>query len=264
MSDEGDLGGAMKVHEETRKTAEELGDKRGVAMAIYNMGEMERLQGNLPRSRTLFDEALTLRRSLEDKSAIARTQTSIGMGIDGAGPLARGEKTHEEALALQESVGDKLGIARVRNLLGSLTLHEGRPVDAQTSIRQAATEFHQMKALDEEAAALAGLARALLAERKTEEADRAIQEAVRLVKDSRNRQWRLEVDLGQGASPPPPEAQRPRPGCGSYRLTPGALWGSSWKQASRLQRLNQPRARPSKGERVSIRSSSRPRARDSC
>ena len=197
MSDEGDLGGAMKVYEETRKTAEELGDKRGVAMAIYNMGEMERLQGNLPRSRTLFDEALTLRRSLEDKSAIARTQTSIGMVLTAQARLPEARKSYEEALALQESVGDKLGIARVRNLLGSLTLHEGRPVDAQTSIRQAATEFHQMKALDEEAAALAGLARALLAERKTEEADRAIQEAVRLVKDSRNRQWRLEVDLGQ-------------------------------------------------------------------
>ena len=45
MSDEGDLNGAMKVYEETLQTAEELGDKRSVAMAWFNMGEMERLQG---------------------------------------------------------------------------------------------------------------------------------------------------------------------------------------------------------------------------
>ena len=166
-------------------------------MSLYNMGEMERLQGNLPRSRTLFDQALTLRRSLEDKSAVARTLTSIGLVLTAQARLPEARKSYEEALALQESVGEKLGIARVRNLLGSLTFHEGRAAEAQASIREAATELHQLKAFDEEAAALAGLARVLLAERKNEEADRAMQEAVRLAKDSRNRQWRLEVDLGQ-------------------------------------------------------------------
>ena len=42
---------------------------------------------------------------------------------------------------------------------------------------------------------MAGLARALLAERKSQEAELAVQEAARLVKNSRNRQWLLEVDL---------------------------------------------------------------------
>jgi tetratricopeptide (TPR) repeat protein len=197
MSDEGDLSGAMKIYAETRKTAEELGDKRGAAMSTYNMGEMERLLGNLPRSRTLFDEALTLRRSLEDKGAVARTVTSIGLVQTAQARLPEARKSYEEALALQENVGDKLGIARVRNLLGSLALHEGRLAEAQASIRQAAREFHELKALDEEGAALATLARAYLSERNNQEAERAIDEAVRLVKDSRNRQWRLEVELGQ-------------------------------------------------------------------
>ena len=195
MSDEGDLTGAMKVYDETLKTAEELGDKRSVAMAWYNMGEMERLQGHLTKSRSLLDQALALRRSLEDRSAVARTVTSIGMVLAVQARLPEARKSYEEALALQEGVGDKLGIARVRNLLGVLALHEGRPAEAQTSIRQAATQLHELKALDEEAAALAGLVPALLAERKNQEAERAIQDATRLVKDSRNRQWRLEVDL---------------------------------------------------------------------
>ena len=195
MSDEGDLTGAMKVYDETLKTAEELGDKRSVAMAWYNMGEMERLQGHLTKSHSLLDQALALRRSLEDRSAVARTLTSIGMVLAVQARLPEARKSYEEALALQEGVGDKLGIARVQNLLGVLALHEGRPAEAQTSIRQAATRLHELKALDEEAAALAGLVPALLAERKNQEAERAIQDATRLVKDSRNRQWRLEVDL---------------------------------------------------------------------
>jgi tetratricopeptide (TPR) repeat protein len=195
MSDEGDLAGAMTVYEETARTAEELGEKRGLAIAWYNMGEMERLQGNLPRSRSLFDQALVLRRSLEDKSAVARTLTSIGMVLTAQGRLPEARKSYEEALALQESVGDKLGLARVRHFLGWLAFYEGRPADAESLIRQATEQLHELKAFDEKGATLASLVRPLLAEGKNQEAERTIQEAARLVSDSRNRQWRLEVEF---------------------------------------------------------------------
>ena len=59
----------------------------------------------------------------------------------------------------------------VQYFLGVADLHEGRPAEAQASLRQAATQFRELKASDEEGAALAVLARALLAERKTQEAD---------------------------------------------------------------------------------------------
>jgi tetratricopeptide (TPR) repeat protein len=157
---------------------------------------MERLQGNLPRSRALFDQALALRRSLEDKSAVARTLTSIGMVLTAQARLPEARTSYEEALALQESVGDKLGIARVRHFLGWLAFYEGRPADAESSIRQATEQLHELKAFDEKSATLASLVRPLLAERKNQEAERTIQEAARLVSDSRNRQWRLEVELG--------------------------------------------------------------------
>ena len=196
MADEGDLTGAMKVYEETAKTAEAFGEKRGLAIAWYNMGEMERLQGNLAQSRSRFDQALALRRSLEDKSAIARTLTSIGIVLTAQARLPEARKAYEEALALQEGVGDKLGIARVRHFLGWLAFYEGRPADAESSIRQATGQLHELKAFDEEGATLATLVRPLLAGNKNQEAERTIQEAARLVKDSRNRQWRLEVELG--------------------------------------------------------------------
>ena len=58
------------------------------------------------------------------------------------------------------------------------TFTKGDPPKHRTSIRQAATQLHELKASDEEGAALAGLARALLAERKSQEAEQAIQEAL--------------------------------------------------------------------------------------
>ena len=198
MSDEGDLGGAMKLYGETRLAAEELGDKRSVALAWFNMGEMERLQGNLSGSRTSYDQALALRRSLEDKSAVARTLASIGMVQAAQARPAEARKTYEEALALLEDVGEKQGIARVHNFIGALNLHEGRSADAQKLLRQAASEFRELKADDEQAATLAVLARALLAEQKNSEAEKTIQEALRLVEGTSNRQWHLEVGIAAG------------------------------------------------------------------
>jgi tetratricopeptide (TPR) repeat protein len=195
MSDEGDLSGAMKVYEETLVTAEELGDKRGSAMARYNMGEMERLQGHLPRARTLLDQSLELRRALEDKGAVARSLASIGLVQTAQARLTEARKTYDEALALQKEVGDKVGIGRVRYFQGTLSLHEGRPAEAQSALREAAAQFRELKASDDEAAALGMLARALLADQKNRDAERAAQDALHLVRDSRNRVSMLEAGL---------------------------------------------------------------------
>jgi tetratricopeptide (TPR) repeat protein len=112
--------------------------------------------------------------------------------------FSEARKTYEEALALLESVGEKQGIARVHNFIGTLNLHEGRPGDAQKLLRQAATEFQALKAADEHAATLAVLAKALLAEGRNPEAEKTIQEALRLVAPTSNRQWHLEVGIAAG------------------------------------------------------------------
>ena len=195
MGDEGQLSEAEKMYQETLGTSQEIGDKSLIALAWFNMAEMERLQGDLPGSRTLYDQALELRRSLEDKSGVARTLAGIGMTLTAQGRLAEARKSYEEALSLQQAVGEKVGITRLHYFLGSLTLQEGRAAEAQSSLRQAAMQFRELKASDEEAAALAVLATALLADGKTQEADRTMEDALRLVRNSRNRQWILEVGL---------------------------------------------------------------------
>ena len=195
ISDQGDLNEARKMYEETLATSQELGDKRSVARAWFNMGEMERLQGNLPRARTLFDQALALRQSLEDKSGVAQTLVSVGLVLTAQARLAEARKTYEDALGVQKGLGEKGSAARTQWLLGSLALHEGQPANAQAFLRQAATQFHELKAIDDESAALAALAGALLADKKTQEADQAIQQALRLVEKSRNRLSLFEVGL---------------------------------------------------------------------
>ena len=195
ISDQGDLNEASKMYEETLATSQEVGDKRSVARAWFNMGEMERLQGNLPRARMLFDQALSLRQSLEDKSGVAQTRVSVGLVLTAQGRLAEARKSYDEAYATQKNLGEKAAAARTQWLMGSLTIHEGRPAEAQASLREAAAQFHELKASDDESAALAALARALLADKKTQEADQTIQQALRLAEKSRNRLSIFEVGL---------------------------------------------------------------------
>jgi tetratricopeptide (TPR) repeat protein len=111
------------------------------------------------------------------------------------GQLPEARKSYEEALALQSEVGDKVGIARIRYFLGSLAVHENRMADAEASLREAAAQFRELKASDEEGSAMGMRARALVAQKNTRDADATIQEAMRLVRDSRNRVSIFEVDL---------------------------------------------------------------------
>ena len=83
----------------------------------------------------------------------------------------------------------------MHNFIGTLNLHEARSADAQKLLRQAEAEFRELKAADEKAASLAVLAKALLAEGKNQEAEKTIQEALRLVAPTSNRQWHLEVGI---------------------------------------------------------------------
>jgi hypothetical protein len=62
-------------------------------------------------------------------------------------------------------------------------------------LRQAATEFRELEAADDQAATLAVIANALLAAGKTQEADRTMKEALRLVEPTSNRQSHLEVGV---------------------------------------------------------------------
>jgi Tetratricopeptide repeat len=98
----------------------------------------------------------------------------------------RGRRTTKRSRFKRKSA-TRVGIARVQYFLGTLTLHDGRPAEAQASLREAAAQLRELKAPDDEAATLGMLARAFLAEQKNRDAERASQEAMLLVRSSRNR-----------------------------------------------------------------------------
>jgi len=90
---QGEYGRATPLLEESVALAREVGDKRGLAFALLNLGEVAFRQGDYERARPFYEESLRLRRELENTEGIA-------MSLAGLGDLARAQGNHGRAARL--------------------------------------------------------------------------------------------------------------------------------------------------------------------
>jgi tetratricopeptide (TPR) repeat protein len=149
----------------------EMGDRRGLARALYNAGESLKLQGEIARARTTYEEALSIRRTIEDPASVATSLYGVGhiAGVQGdlataekgaqrgarngpapgsatadgvfdiqlgdialmRGDFALAKQRHNDALAIRTALGEKGTAAESRSALAVIALEEGRAADAE-------------------------------------------------------------------------------------------------------------------------------------
>jgi tetratricopeptide (TPR) repeat protein len=136
----GDLPGAVQYFDRAAKLHEETGHKRGSGYALTGWGLVLLEQGRLTDARAKLQEALAIRKDLAEDSTLAQSWLS----------------------------------------LAQLSLEENRAAEAEKLARDAAVEFAKDKAVENETAARATLACALLAQQKFPEARAAADQAVAL------------------------------------------------------------------------------------
>lgn len=99
--------------------AQEVGDKRNIAIALANMGNLAAAEGDFVSARSLYEETLALRRELADKRGIVLSLVGLGsvivesaatMGAPGRPEAARGTRVLGAVEALLESTGTGLDI----------------------------------------------------------------------------------------------------------------------------------------------------------
>ena len=88
--------------------------------------------------------------------------------------FASAQKDYEQALALRRELGEKDGIAQTQVALSEFLMEDGRGSDSEAVLRAARDHFHEVGLKDDEIWATAVLTRGLLAENKTEEAEREV------------------------------------------------------------------------------------------
>jgi predicted ATPase len=123
---QGDYPRAKAFAEQNLDLFRVLGDQRGIANTLSNMGAMAVEQGDYTEARPLLVESLALRRSLGDTWGIAAALNNLARAFEGEGDYAQAEDLYTESLALFRDVADKSNIVNPTANLGWMTLAQGQ------------------------------------------------------------------------------------------------------------------------------------------
>jgi predicted ATPase/class 3 adenylate cyclase len=123
---------ALKHYEQSLEIRRKLGDERGIAATLNNLGMAHEYQRNYEKARPLFEEALGLFRKLGQDGAVATCLHNLAgvQGADGDYPEAEGNAG--EALQIFRKIGDQVGVAAALRVLGNLSRSRGDVHHAQS------------------------------------------------------------------------------------------------------------------------------------
>jgi tetratricopeptide (TPR) repeat protein/TolB-like protein len=169
-SDEGDLAGAKKKFEASLALSREVDNKTDIAATQIGLAATLTEAGDLPSAKHLEEQALESFRQVGDKGGVAATLSALADTVSEQGDLVAAKTMYEQAMAIRSGSGRKGSIAGSRLDLAQLAVRDGRPVDAETLARDAKEEFLKEKQSDMEITADTVLVRALLAQKRSTQA----------------------------------------------------------------------------------------------
>jgi eukaryotic-like serine/threonine-protein kinase len=195
---QGDLMEAKRLLEQSIPEYQAVDDKEGVALNQDSLGDIWRQNGELDKADTAYQQAEVIARKIEDKDATAFALNGMGDVALDRGDLALAGRRYKEALALRTEAGEKQLAAQSRVSLAKLAIEEGHSPDAEISARSCKEQFHTEQQSDDELSANIVLIEALLAQGKQGEAEKEMEAARRLGKQSQNRFLSLQFELVSG------------------------------------------------------------------
>jgi predicted ATPase/class 3 adenylate cyclase len=116
----------------------ELGDMRGIALALDRLGMAAWRRGNFEAARSLLEEDLSLFRRLGDKERVAWSLFTLGLLDSKQGEYTRAQALFEESLAMHRALGNKRGVAASLNqLAGGILVTQGNYELARSLLEEA-------------------------------------------------------------------------------------------------------------------------------
>jgi len=179
LKDLGRLDDAVTAHEEASRRAEEIGDKRQVAVSKNQLGLVRLLQARYGDARKDFDEARRIFESLGEPRSVAALWHQIGLMHRRAGELEQSEHTLRQSLSM--SVQQKILAGEAASLyeLGNLYGDMGQLEEAVKCFRQSADVYVRLKDQRTEGTARTYMAETLI---KLGEYNEARRELLRAIK----------------------------------------------------------------------------------
>ena len=118
--DEGDFASARRLQEESLALARELGHWSGIANSLGSLGNIALYQADYPAARALFEECLAIMRKLGDRGGTGSALNNLGNVAYEQGDYPGARARLEESLAIKRDLGDRYSIANSLNILGDV------------------------------------------------------------------------------------------------------------------------------------------------
>ncbi len=135
--DRGEYEVAVAAFSETRAVWQQLGDQRGEASALSDLGVAHQKMGNLADSEMAYNEALTLYEALGDEQGQATVLGNLATLMKRRGAAEQAESLLKEAADLFCELGKREHEADTLRLLAQIQLQRGGWLDAILSYHRA-------------------------------------------------------------------------------------------------------------------------------
>lgn len=139
-----EIAAARADLEELVSIAKAVDDRVTEARAYTQIGDVERLAGNLAEAGRIFTMAIGMWRDLGDAGGEADALRAWAMSDIFGGVLEEGTEKTVQALEISREIGDKRGEASAYQSLGWIAFRRGDPVAAEAWIGQALALFGEL------------------------------------------------------------------------------------------------------------------------
>jgi predicted ATPase/class 3 adenylate cyclase len=155
---QGDSRRARELAELGLALYEGLGDRRGTAIMLRDLGAAAVRGGEHAEATAYYERSAALLEELGEHTLLATALANLGDVAFRQGDLGAAADRTREALALQREIGATFGVAISLSTLGFIALQDGRDEDARIALEESMLLAHELGSSDNLAYAFEGLA----------------------------------------------------------------------------------------------------------
>jgi predicted ATPase len=143
--EQGDYAAARQLFESSLEICLELGDKRGVAVALNALAVNASQRGDLSAACVLFERCAAIWKDIGDAADVARALSNLANVTKLQGEYARASALYDECLTMFRKAGDGAGAAWTLNYLGDVAREKSDFVAAHSFCEQSLAAFRQLR-----------------------------------------------------------------------------------------------------------------------
>lgn len=144
--DQGRFEEAEELYQESLQIKREVGDRTGIAGSLQGLGLVAWDQGRYEEAEKLYQESLKIEREIGDLYGIVESLWGLGLVVCGLGRYEEAEKLHKQSLQLGREIGDRSGIATSLCCLGLVAYHQVHYEEAQKLVSESLLMFRRIGA----------------------------------------------------------------------------------------------------------------------